>query len=164
MQCKITLFLSLSFFFFVFSGLHLWHMDIPRPGVQLDLQLLAYATATATPDLSLVCNLHHGSWQCPILNPLGEVRDQTRILMDPSRIHYHWVTTATPHFAFHCHVYLASLIFLCLLWPWHFLKSTGPSLCRRSISLGVSLLPHDWIMLCAPNASHQEAQDVALVT
>ena len=32
--------------------------------------LLAYTTATATWDPSRVCNLHHGSWQCQILNPL----------------------------------------------------------------------------------------------
>ena len=33
-------------------------MTVPRPGVQLEPQLLAYTTATATPDLSRVCNLH----------------------------------------------------------------------------------------------------------
>ena len=31
---------------------HLWHMDVPRVGVKLELQLLSYATATATWDLS----------------------------------------------------------------------------------------------------------------
>ena len=31
-------------------------------------------------------HLHHSSWQCWILNPLGEDRDQTRILMVPSRV------------------------------------------------------------------------------
>ena len=30
---------------------------------------------TATPDPSHVCNLHHGSWQHRILNPLNKVRD-----------------------------------------------------------------------------------------
>ena len=38
------------FVFFVFLGLHLWHMEVPRPGVQSELLLLAYTTATATPD------------------------------------------------------------------------------------------------------------------
>ena len=41
-----------SFFFFVFVGPHLRHMEVPRLGVELELQLLAYATATAMPDLS----------------------------------------------------------------------------------------------------------------
>ena len=41
-----------------------------------------YTTATATPDLSLVCDLHLSSRQRQILNSLSETRDQTRILMD----------------------------------------------------------------------------------
>ena len=40
---------ALQFFFF-FLGPHLWHIEVPRLGVQLELQLLAYATATAIPD------------------------------------------------------------------------------------------------------------------
>ena len=38
------------FFFFAFLGPHLQHMEIPRLGVQLELQLPAYTTATATQD------------------------------------------------------------------------------------------------------------------
>ena len=38
-------------FCFVFLGPHLWHMEVPRLGVELELQLPAYTTATATPDL-----------------------------------------------------------------------------------------------------------------
>ena len=30
---------------------------------------------TATPDPSRVCDLHHSSGQCQILNPLSEARD-----------------------------------------------------------------------------------------
>ena len=40
-------------FFFFFLGLNLWHMEVPRLGVQFELQLLAYTTATATSDPSL---------------------------------------------------------------------------------------------------------------
>ena len=39
-----------AIFFFFFSGLHLWHMEVARPGVERELQLLAYTTATAVPD------------------------------------------------------------------------------------------------------------------
>ena len=39
---------------FWFLGLHLWHMEVPRLGVKSELQLPAYTTATATPDLSCV--------------------------------------------------------------------------------------------------------------
>jgi len=35
------------------------------------------ATATATGDLSHICDAHHRSWQCQILNPLSEARDPT---------------------------------------------------------------------------------------
>ena len=38
-----------------------------QAGVKLELQLLAYATATAMLDLSHVCNLHCRSWQRWIL-------------------------------------------------------------------------------------------------
>ena len=62
-------------YFFVFEGPHPWHMEVPRLLVELELQLVAYATATATWDPSCVCALHHSSWQCPILNPLSEARD-----------------------------------------------------------------------------------------
>ena len=56
-------------------------MEIPGLGVESELQLLAYATATATPDLSPVFNLHHSSLQHWILNPLSKARDQTHIFM-----------------------------------------------------------------------------------
>ena len=61
-------------------------MEISRLGVELELQLLAYATTTATQDLSHVCDLHHSSGQRRILNSLSEARDQTHNLMVSSRI------------------------------------------------------------------------------
>ena len=59
-------------------------MEFPRLGVQSELEPLAYAIATATQDLSCVCNLHHSSGQHQILNPLSKARDQTCVLMDTS--------------------------------------------------------------------------------
>ena len=38
------------FVFFLFLWPHLWHMEFPGLGVSLEPQLLAYATATVTPD------------------------------------------------------------------------------------------------------------------
>ena len=63
-------------------------MEIPGLGVDLELQLLAYTTATATAmqDLNQVSHLHHSSQQRRILNPLSEARDRTCNLMVPSRI------------------------------------------------------------------------------
>ena len=40
-----------------------------------ELKPLAYATATATPDLSHICHLHHSSLHCRIFHPVGEARD-----------------------------------------------------------------------------------------
>ena len=79
------------FFFFVgvaFQGCTCGILEIPRLGVKSELQLLVYTPATATRDLSLVCNLHHSSWQHWILNPLSETRDGTCILVDTSWVHY----------------------------------------------------------------------------
>ena len=61
-------------------------MEVPRLGVQSELQLLAYAIATATWDPSNVCELGHSSQQLWILNPLSEVRDQTYNLMISSQV------------------------------------------------------------------------------
>ena len=43
-------------YLFIFLGQHLWHMKVPRLGVESDLQLPTYniATATATAALSHV--------------------------------------------------------------------------------------------------------------
>ena len=76
----------LFFSAFFFSGLHLWHMEVPRLRVQSELQPPAYTTATAMEDPSHVFDLHHSSRQCQSLNPLSKARDQTQTLMVPSWI------------------------------------------------------------------------------
>ena len=75
-----------SIFPFVFLGPHPWHMEVPKLGVKSELQLLAYTTATATSDLSSICDLYYNLRQYWILNPLSEARDQTCILMDTSQV------------------------------------------------------------------------------
>ena len=88
----LVLFLVLFFFSSFFLGPWAWHMEVPRLGVEP----LAYATATATPDPSLVCDLHHSSRQCQIPNPLSDARDRTCVLKDPNQVRFHWATTGTP--------------------------------------------------------------------
>ena len=83
-------------FCFCYLVLHPRHMKFPRLGGESELQLLAYATATAMPDLSRICDLHHSTWQRQILNPLSEARDWTHILMGTSQICYCWATVGTP--------------------------------------------------------------------
>ena len=61
-------------------------MEVPRLGVKSELQLMAYATATATSDLGRICNLCHSLWQCLILNPPSKSRGQTHILLDTSQV------------------------------------------------------------------------------
>ena len=71
------------------------HMEVPRLGVESKLQLLAYTTATAMPDLSLICDLHHSSQHRRILNPLSEARDQSYVLMGTSWVHFHCTAMGT---------------------------------------------------------------------
>ena len=73
----------------------LLHMEVPRLGVESEMQLPDYATATATWDLSCVCDVQCSSWQCGILKPLSGARDLTRILMDTSWVYYHWAMMGT---------------------------------------------------------------------
>ena len=54
-------------------------MKVPSLGAELGLQLLAYATDTTMPDLSHICDLHHSSRQCRLLNRLSKARDQTLV-------------------------------------------------------------------------------------
>ena len=85
----IALILHKSLFFpsFVFLGQNPWHMEDPRLGFKLELQLPGYATATAMQDPIHLYELHHSSPQCQILNPLSKPRNQTRNLMDSGQIH-----------------------------------------------------------------------------
>ena len=68
------IYMSIFFFFafFFFLGPHPWHVEVPRLGNELELQLPAYTSATATQDQSRICDLHHSSWQNQILNPLSK--------------------------------------------------------------------------------------------
>ena len=89
---------GLGFFLFCLLGPHPRHMEVPRLGVQSELQLLAYTTATATSDLSRICDLLCSSQQHRILNPLSGARDRIHNLMVPSRIHFRCTTTGTAVF------------------------------------------------------------------
>ena len=59
------------FVFFILSGAHPRHMEVPRGQIE--------AVATG---LHRIIHLHHSSGQCRILNPLSEARDATCVLMD----------------------------------------------------------------------------------
>ena len=80
-------------------------MEVPKLGVQSELQLPAYTTATATPDLNHVCDLHHSSQQRRIPNLLSEARDRMHNLMVPSPVRFHCVMIGTPH------IYILKLLY-----------------------------------------------------
>ena len=128
-------------------------MGVPWLRVELELQLLAYTTATATWDLSHVCDLHYSSQQCWIPNPLRKARDWTHILMVTSWAHYHWAmmvggtpyvgfltcwaTTETPE--------VSSLRILTIYWEWP--KDKGSFRIRRD---GVpTVAQRNWQHLCS---------------
>ena len=67
-------------------------MEFPRLGVESELQLPAYATATAMPNPSCVCVLHHSSQQCWIFNPLSKAMS--------SWILVRFVNAVSLHFAY----------------------------------------------------------------
>ena len=71
-------------------------MEVPRLGVETEVQLPAYTTATAAWGPSRICDLHHSLGQHRILNPLSKARDGTCILRDTSWVHYCCATTGTP--------------------------------------------------------------------
>ena len=80
-----------------FLGPRLWPMEVPRLEVRLELQLLAYTTATATPDPNHIFDLHHISWQHQILNPLSKARDRTCVLMNTSWVRKPVSSTGVPN-------------------------------------------------------------------
>ena len=96
-----------------FLGPHPWQMEVPRLGVQSELLLPAYTTATATPDPSpsRICDLRHSSQQRRILNPLSKARDRTCTLMVPRQIRFRCATRRTPIDVFHdCHTHIFSFL------------------------------------------------------
>ena len=84
-------------FFFLFLWLPLCRMDVPRLGVEWELQLPAYPSATATSDPSHICDLHCScdnarsftDWARPGINIGGHIRSLT-----------YWATMGTPDLFF----------------------------------------------------------------
>ena len=79
----------LIFFFFCLFAIY-WAAPVAYVGSQARGRIgdvpASLARATATWDLSCVCNLHHSSQQRWIVNPLSKGRDRTCNLMVLSRI------------------------------------------------------------------------------
>ena len=65
--------------FFCFLGPHPWHMELPSLGVEVEIQLPAYTTATVGAEPPL-----QPTPQLMAMPPLNEARGPACILMDPS--------------------------------------------------------------------------------
>ena len=87
LSCAFDLFLYL--FIYLFSLFRVVHATCGGSWArgQIGAAAAALHHAPATPDPSHVCDLHHNAQQRQILNSLSKARDQTHILMDPSRVH-----------------------------------------------------------------------------
>ena len=81
--------------FLIFSG-HALCIGSSQTRGWIELKLLAYTIAMPYP--SCVSDLHWSSWQCWILNPLNEAKNQSCVFMDTNQVHYHWATKGTPFF------------------------------------------------------------------
>ena len=62
-------------FYFIFFLFRAAPVAYKRLGIDSELQLPVYTTATTVWDPDLVCGLRHSSWECRILDPLSEVGD-----------------------------------------------------------------------------------------
>ena len=126
-------------------------LDVPRLGVEMELQLLVYTTATATPDLSGICDLHTpqtGARSDPWPAQQGQGSN-----LHP-RGHYveiliHWATVGTPTTCFHswgneglerCFLAFCSVLplpaqgaFLGIIFPW----SSLPWNCKTTDTLPI---------------------------
>ena len=81
------------------------------------IEAAAEAYATATPDPSHICNLHHSSWQCRILNPLSEARDWTCVLLDTSQTRFCWAMMGTPGLTFNLCFFVLEYSFIAYPFP-----------------------------------------------
>ena len=83
--------------FFAFQGHMAYEISQPRGPIRATVPSLCHSHSK---HLSHICDLHHSSWQCRILNPLCKARDQTHIPMDIRWTGFHCTTTGTPLWVF----------------------------------------------------------------
>ena len=69
-SCSVFLFM----YVFFLLGPHLCYMEALGLGVESELQLPAYTSATTTPDPNCIWDLQCSLWQCQIFSPLSKAR------------------------------------------------------------------------------------------
>ena len=78
---SIIYFIANLFLFFFPAAFAAYGISQARGRIELQLGH-NYATATATPDPSHICDPCHSLRQCQILNPMSEARDRIHILLE----------------------------------------------------------------------------------
>ena len=81
----LTSFYSIGVYDFFFFLWPYQHIEVSRPGVELEPQLV-YSTAMATPDPSCTCCLHFSLQQRRILNPLSKAKGRMCILTETTQV------------------------------------------------------------------------------
>ena len=81
----LTSFYFIGVYDFFFSLWPYQHIEVSRPGVELEPQL-AYSIAMATPDPSCTCCLPFSLQQRRILNPLSKARGRMCILTETTQV------------------------------------------------------------------------------
>ena len=102
MSRKATLLEQCGYWYFVclfclFTATPVTYGSSQAIGVKSELQLLAYATSTATWDPSHICDLHHCSWQHQILYPLMRPEIKFSSSWIPVRFLTYWATARTSY-------------------------------------------------------------------
>ena len=120
----IFIFISFFFLFFfcLFRAALMAYGGSQARGCWIRIQLPTYTIAEATRDLSCICNLHHSSWQCCILNALSEARDRACIFTDTSQVRFSWAMRGTPESFLNLSFLLSSC--LCFLYVLVLMEQT----------------------------------------
>ena len=137
LQTFLVVFFIFYFIFCLFrAALKAYGSSRARGQIRAVAASLPTAVALAIQDPSWVCDLHHSSRQCQILNPLSDARDWTCNLMVPRRSHFCWATMGTPtytqiFFSSKFYVTTRSTVFVC----------KGPSATEAWLQLTCGLTP-----------------------
>ena len=127
-------------FLFLGGGLHLWHMEVTRLGVESELQLLAYTTATAMSDRasSVTYTTAHSNagslthWARPGIEPTSSwilvrfvsVEPQQELLL-MLRIIFECWTKKWDRILRRCWIWFVNILLRIFFWHTHSWKITG---------------------------------------
>ena len=95
-QVSAFIYLFLIFFLILFLGPNLWHMEVPRLGLEPELQLLASTTPQPQQGQIQAASATYISAYGKAGSLIGKFKNQTHIFTDIGRIYFHFATMGTP--------------------------------------------------------------------